>query len=140
MQKSLLLLLAACCLVLAAGRPLQAAPRPNILFLFSDDQRADTIHALGNPHIETPNLDRLVREGTTFTRAYCMGGLQGAVCMPSRAMLLSGRTLFRAKDTLQDQTTWPELYGRHGYRTFVTGKWHNQAPSLLRSFQEGRAV
>ena len=50
--------------------------RWNILFLLADDQRADTIAALGNTHIATPNLDRLVREGTVFTRAYCMGSLQ----------------------------------------------------------------
>jgi arylsulfatase A-like enzyme len=99
-----------------------AADRPNILILFSDDQRADTIHALGNDHIATPNLDRLVREGTVCTRAYCMGSMQGAVCVPSRAMLLSGRTLFRVKENLQAQTTWPEVFGRTGYATFMTGK------------------
>ncbi len=60
-----------------------AKRRPNILFLFSDDQRADTIRALGNAHITTPNLDRLVNEGMTFNRAYCMGAQQGAVCVPS---------------------------------------------------------
>lgn len=114
--------------------------KPNILFLFSDDQRADTIAALGNPNIRTPNLDALVRRGMTFTRAYCMGSLQPAVCVPSRAMLLSGRTLFRIKDNLDGITTWPEVFARSGYVTFVTGKWHNQQPSLLRSFQMGKAV
>ena len=82
---------------LSGGGPLACADgpaRPNILLLLSDDQRADTIAALGNPQISTPNLDRLVREGTAFTRAYCMGSMQGAVCVPSRAMLLTGRTLF----------------------------------------------
>ena len=47
------------------------AKRPNILFLISDDQRGDTIRALGNPRIETPNLDRLVGEGVSFERAVC---------------------------------------------------------------------
>ncbi|MGH7223867.1 MAG: sulfatase-like hydrolase/transferase, partial [Gemmataceae bacterium] len=65
-----------------------AKRHPNVLFLFSDDQRADTLAALGNKHIQTPNLDRLVREGTACTRAYCMGGTQPAVCLPSRAMLM----------------------------------------------------
>src|SRR4051812_12695512 len=55
--------------------------RPNVLFLLADDQRADTLAALGNARIRTPNLDRLVREGTAFTRAYCMGAMQGAVCV-----------------------------------------------------------
>jgi arylsulfatase A-like enzyme len=121
---------------LAGDRP----ARPNILFLFSDDQRADTIHALGNSHIQTPRLDHLVTEGTTFTRAYCMGALQGAVCVPSRAMLITGRTLFRVKTNLQGQTTWPEMFARAGYSTFITGKWHNEAPGLLRSFAQGRAI
>lgn len=127
-------------LIAPVGFAAQAASSPNIVFIFSDDQRADTIHALGNASIETPNLDRLVAEGTTFTRAYCMGAQQGAVCVPSRAMLLTGRTLFRIKENFDGQATWPEAFAKAGYATFITGKWHNQAPSLLRTFQEGRNV
>ena len=59
------------------------ADGPNVLFFFADDQRADTIHALGNPVIQTPNLDRLVRRGVSFRRAYMQGGMQGATCVPS---------------------------------------------------------
>jgi hypothetical protein len=128
------------CLFAPAGAATQAASLPNILFLFSDDQRADTIRALGNAAIETPSLDRLVAEGTVFNRAYCMGALQGAVCVPSRAMLMTGRTLFRINTEIEGQATWPEAFARAGYATFITGKWHNQAPSLLRIFQEGRNV
>ncbi len=113
---------------------------PNILFLFSDDQRCDTIAALGNKHIRTPNLDRLVREGTAFTRNYYMGGWHGAVCAPSRAMLMSGRTINRVKENLAGVTTWPEQFSQAGYQTFITGKWHNSRPALLRVFVEGRAV
>src|SRR5262245_49808523 len=88
--------------------PAVPADRPNVVFLVSDDQRADTIRALGNPLIETPTLDRLVGAGTTFTRAYCMGSMQGAVCVPSRAMFLSGRSLFHVDEQLKDAPTWPE--------------------------------
>jgi arylsulfatase A-like enzyme/metal-dependent hydrolase (beta-lactamase superfamily II) len=119
------------------------APLPahwNILFLLADDQRADTIAALGNSHIKTPNLDRLVREGTAFTRAYRMGSLQGAVCVPSRAMILTGRSLFRVRDDLAKQDTWPEAFGRQGYTTFLAGKWHNQPASALRTFQKGKSI
>ena len=76
--------------------------RPNILFLFADDQRADSIHAHGNPHIETPNLDRLVRRGFSFRRNYCFGSDSGAVCVPSRAMLMSGRHYFAVDHKLTD--------------------------------------
>jgi arylsulfatase A-like enzyme len=75
-------------------RSVPAAGRPNVLFLFSDDQRADTIRAHGNPHIRTPNLDRLARAGVSFRNNYIFGGNSGAVCVPSRAMLMSARRGF----------------------------------------------
>lgn len=120
------------------GLPCHAAP--NILFLFSDDQRADTLSALGNPDIKTPALDQLVRSGTVFHRAYCMGSNNGAVCVPSRAMLMSGRSLFRVQEQLKGQKTWPEQFAEAGYTTFLTGKWHNGGESALRTFQKGKAV
>ena len=117
-----------------------ADPRPNILFLFADDQRADTIAALGNPVIRTPNLDRLACQGLAFNRAYMQGGMNGATCVPSRAMLLSGRNLFHIDEKLLRDETWPAAFARHGYATFMTGKWHNGAESLPRSFQSARSV
>src|SRR5581483_9126560 len=62
-----------------------AARPPNVLFVLSDDQRPDTIHALGNPIIETPHLDRLVRDGTVFTRAVS----PNPICVSSRAEILT---------------------------------------------------
>lgn len=130
-------------LAVPLGSAIRAADPPkrrNVLVLFSDDQRADTIAALGNKHVHTPNLDRLVREGTTCTRAYCMGARQGAVCVPSRAMLMTGRTLFHVRTDLRGQPTWPEQFARDGYTTFMTGKWHNGPPSARRAFQKGKTV
>lgn len=126
----------------APPQAVQAAgdARFNVLFLFADDQRADTIAALGNPVIRTPHLDRLARRGLAFTRAYMQGGLHGATCVPSRAMLLSGRPLFRVDEKLQRDETWPEAFQRAGYTTFVSGKWHNGDPALARSFQIARSV
>jgi len=125
----------------ALATAVSAAPhRPNVLILFSDDQRAGTIHALGNPDIVTPNLDRLAADGVAFPRAYIMGGLQGAVCVPSRAMLLTSRSLFRVKENLAGQATWPEQFAKAGYRTFMTGKWHNGAAAATRVFGEGKNV
>ncbi len=126
-------------LLISLVLPAAAVP-PNILFLFSDDQRADTIAALGNVHVRTPSIDKLVARGTTFTRAYCMGSTQGAVCVPSRAMLMSGRTLWRIEEQLGRQPTWPEAFSASGYSTFITGKWHNGRESVRRIFQQGRAI
>lgn len=119
---------------------LRADDRPNILFLFSDDQRTDTISAYGNSQIETPNLDQLVREGMSFKRAYCMGSIHGAVCQPSRAMLMSGRSLYRVPMDLKETPTFSELLRNAGYETFGTGKWHNNPESFIRSFSQGTNV
>jgi len=119
-------------------------PRPNILFFFTDDQRFDTIQALGNPQILTPNLDALVRRGTTFTHAHIPGGTSAAVCMPSRAMLHTGRTLFHIDDKGQkipeSHTTMGECFSAAGYTTFGTGKWHNGKASYARSFTAGDEI
>lgn len=120
-----------------------AGKRPNVLLLFSDDQRFSTIHALGCRQIATPNLDALVRRGTSFTHACIMGGNQGAVCVPSRAMLLTGRTLFRCeqKGAIQSEhITLPQHLKDNGYVTFIAGKWHNDKPSLARSFSCGGPI
>jgi arylsulfatase A-like enzyme len=119
-----------------------AAPpdRPNILLLFADDQRADTIAAWGNRHIQAPHLDRLADSGTSFRNNYCFGSNSGAVCVPSRAMLLTGRTWFEVPHDLEGEILLPQVLARHGYRVFATGKWHNGEPSFLRAFPEGRSV
>ena len=77
----------------ADAAPQPSKQRPNILFVFSDDQRWDTIHAVGNPEIRTPNLDRLVESGFRFDNAYCMGAMVPAVCTPSRTHFF-GRSYF----------------------------------------------
>ena len=117
-----------------------AATKPNILFFFADDQRADTIAALGNPVIKTPNLDRLTHRGVTFSRAYMQGGMGGATCVPSRAMLLSGQNLFHIDEKLMRNETWPESFAKAGYTTFASGKWHNGNNSLPRVFQIARSM
>jgi arylsulfatase A-like enzyme len=142
MKRVFLSLLAA--LLLAPLAALNAAAdnpaRPNILFLFADDQRADTIAALGNPIIKTPGLDRLAHSGMAFNRAYMQGGFNGATCVPSRAMLLSGQNLFHIDEKLMRAETWPEAFARAGYTTFISGKWHNGDASLIRSFQIARSM
>ena len=129
-----------CLVLLVTVVSLAAAQPPNIVFIFADDQRADTIAALGNPVIKTPNLDRLVKRGVAFTRAYMQGGNQGATCVPSRAMLLSGRSLAQIDEKLLKYQTWPNAFGAAGYATFATGKWHNGPPSISKSFQQAKAL
>jgi arylsulfatase A-like enzyme len=117
---------------------------PNILLLFADDQRFDTIAALGNDEIHTPNLDALVASGTAFTHAHIMGGSSGAVCMPSRAMLHTGRTLYRIDGQGQQIAPDHVLLGEHlrqaGYETFGCGKWHNGPAAYARSFSDGAEI
>ena len=125
----------------AAAMPARAAGQPNILFLFADDQRADTVGAHGNPHIRTPNLDNLAASGVSFRNNYIFGGNSGAVCVPSRAMLMSGKTwLHIDTNSLKGVRLMPEVLGESGYTTFGTGKWHNGQESWLRAFQRGKTV
>jgi arylsulfatase A-like enzyme len=110
--------------------------KPNIVFIFTDDQTYSSIHALGNSEIITPNIDAMVHEGTTFTNAYNMGSWSGAVCAASRAMIISGRSVWRANSFRQNwinndsiDKTWGKLLENNGYETYMTGKWHVDAPA-----------
>lgn len=116
--------------------------KPNILFLFTDDQRADTIHALGNPLIQTPNLDQLARNGFVFNNAYCLGSNSGAVCVCSRNMLLSGRTYFRwtGRFASADKPNFPDSMKAAGYYTYHHGKQGNTATLIHKKFDESRYV
>lgn len=100
--------------------------RPNILFLFTDQQRADTIGALGNPIIRTPVLDRLAREGMAFTRCYS----PSPVCMSSRFALLTG-TPAHVNGCVDNQgsvdlgrPTYATLLSESGYQCHAIGKMH----------------
>ena len=117
-----------------------AAKRPNVLFIFTDDQRPDTFGALGNPDVKTPNMDRIINSGFVFNRAYIQGSMTFATCLPSRAMIMSGKPLFRAPLQLDSGVLMPQVFQKSGYRTFATGKWHNGESSFEKCFDEAEAV
>lgn len=122
--------------------------KPNILFIFADDQTYQGVHALGNPEVITPNLDRLVNSGVTFTHTYNMGGWNGAICVASRAMLNTGRTLWHAKSAedslypmMKDSSQfWSQMMHNAGYDTYMTGKWHvkQSADSIFQTVADVR--
>lgn len=124
--------------------PNQEKEKPNILFLFTDDQRFSTINAWGYSEVQTPNMDRLAEKGLSFTHAHIMGGTSGAVCMPSRAMLMTGKSLFhlemKGATIPNDHKMMPEVFKNAGYNTFGTGKWHNGKNSFARSFTDGGKI
>lgn len=133
------LLFAAFCLSVFVGA--DAQPAKNILIIYSDDQNYQTVHAWGNPQIATPSLDRLAKEGTSFRQAHVMGGHHGAVCMPSRIMMLTGRYLNRLPqdgEVVPDSLiSLPEVLRSRGYTTFHAGKWHSDKAAHDRFFSAG---
>lgn len=114
------------------------ARKLNILHLHADDHRADGLHALGTALLQTPNLDSLVARGTTFTRCYTMGSMIGAVCMPSRTMLLTGKSWLRipsGRDKNADASqSLPKVLSAAGYETFHVGKGGNEFTAGLNAF------
>lgn len=125
---------------------LSAADKPNVLFLFADDFSYEALGYLGHTDIETPNLDRLAHRGVTFTHAYNMGSWSGAVCVASRNMLLTGRSVWHAEKIAKNTEAlreagqlWPGLMKSAGYDTYMTGKWHIEA-NATKSFDVVRHV
>lgn len=113
----------------------------NILIIYSDDHSYHALGAAGNKEISTPNLDKLAKSGLMFTQAHVMGGHQGAVCIPSRVMLLTGRYVNRLPgdgNTIPDSiVSLPEVLRKQGYNTYHTGKWHSDKASHSRMFSTG---
>jgi arylsulfatase A-like enzyme len=101
--------------------------RPNILWYCTDQQRFDTIRALGNPHINTPRLDELCRQGVAFKRAYA----QSPICTPSRATMLTGRYPASHHVHRNGNAYFPrgeklvtKLFAEAGYDCGLVGKLH----------------
>lgn len=109
--------------------------RPDLVFVITDQQRYDTIGALGYPYALTPTLDRLVREGTWFSRCY----VSGASCVPSRASLFTGvypHTNGILTNASSWRHTWVESLAAAGYRCVNVGKMHTQPMDAPAGFHE----
>ncbi|WPJ96255.1 alpha-L-fucosidase [Coraliomargarita algicola] len=126
---------------------LAASKKPNILFIFSDDQMWNSLGFLEDCPIQTPNLDRLRNQGALFSHAYNMGSFTPAVCVASRTMLNTGSFVWRAaafspkgnnhKDPnapknvakyvvtkRKPEALWSQFMQQAGYETYFSGKWH----------------
>lgn len=113
---------------LAVSSSLRAeTPKPNIVFILTDDHRWDGLNVAGNEKIQTPNLDKLCEAGTRFENAF----VTLAICSPSRAACLTGRygssngvTAVGHASLKKGEPTFARALKEAGYTTGVTGKWH----------------
>lgn len=111
------------------------SPKPNIIFIITDQQRTDTVNALGAPWMVTPNLDRLVREGTAFTNCF----VTSPVCVASRASLFTGmypHTTGVFTNFEPWQPTWVKWLAEAGYHCVNIGKMHINPYDALGGFHQ----
>lgn len=120
--------------------------KPNVIIIFTDDHRYDSVHALGSVEgahsANTPNLDKIINSGVSFNNAYLQGANTGATSTASRAQLLTGRGVFDIPNG--NGTPWgpeissfPVAFKEAGYETFLTGKSHNGTDASTRGFTTG---
>ncbi|GGD83539.1 sulfatase-like hydrolase/transferase [Paenibacillus nasutitermitis] len=128
------------------------AVRPNVIFIIADDHRYNAIGAAGDRTVQTPVLDALAQAGTMMARTHINGGVDGAVCVPSRACVNTGTHIFQATESQQigdhartnvirpGAATMPSWFRSHGYHTHAIGKWHNDTASFNAGFCSGNSL
>lgn len=118
--------------------------KPNVIVIYTDDHRYSGVHALGGQAVLTPNLDDLAHSGIAFTNAFLQGAFSGATCIPSRAMLHTGRNLFQLEGEghviPKSHSTMGETFMNAGYHAHHVGKWHQDLNSLARTAETGAKV
>ena len=156
MKNSILLFVLTCLFACQSNKEKENLDKkPNFLFILTDDQTFETIHALNNNEIQTPNIDKLSSEAVTFTHCFNQGSWSGAVCVASRSMLITGQTVFNAPKNRAylgqwarskqisgntEVPLWAEVFSDNGYTTFLTGKWHNSKYAIEKSFDKAIAI
>ncbi len=116
--------------------------KPDVLFLFVDDLTFNGLNILGNDEVISPNFDKLISRGVSFTNNYNQGGWNGAISVASRSQLMTGMFLWNTskeegKDKyaglMESRAMWPQVMKDAGYQTFHTGKWHmsHAKPDML---------
>ena len=108
------------------GMESSSSPRPNIVFIFTDDHAVQAISAYGSRVNKTPNIDRIARMGAIFENSFCAN----SICAPSRACVLTGKHSHENGQTDNkkvfdgSQPTFPKILQKNGYQTALIGKWH----------------
>lgn len=140
----LLLLWCLCCFGQKKALPNIQQKKLSILFIFTDDQRrAGTF--LSPDLLKTSCIDSLAKSGTNFVNSYIMGGTSGAVCAPSRGSMMTAHSVFEMKGSYgqvipDELITLPQYLKENGFYTWMTGKWHNEYGSFVRSFSGGASI
>lgn len=146
-MKKTLILAVSMILIMSAGcaqKQSKEKKKPNFLFVLVDDQSPLDLKTYDpNSILETPNIDKLAKEGTIFDQARHMGSMNGAVCTPSRHMIMTGRTLWHlpssaknkdnGADSLASQTIGA-IFNRAGYKTMRTCKKGNSYKGANKQF------
>jgi arylsulfatase A-like enzyme len=121
-------------------------PKPNLIMIVADDHRASALGRVGTEPVRTPHLDRLAGEGCHFPQLRIEGGRCRAVCIPTRASLLTGCSVERAcldiegRRLREDAPFLPGILRQNGYFCQHIGKWHQDISALQRGFHHGRSI
>ena len=124
---------------------INAQKKPNVIIIYTDDQATLDVNVLGAKDLVSPNMDKLMLSGTTFTQFYA-----SPVCSPSRASLLTGKNpqragvpgnagqdLSRTSGLPPSEYTMAEMFKENGYATYLIGKWHLGYQPEMRPNQQG---